>query len=109
MFKTIGKVVKPVRKSIKDLATSTVSENTLNTVGPYVPVLGSAFGVVKTCRKVYNATALTNAIVVDVKGVLIDCTLSFIKYHALCTAGTYVNGDLNYIVSTLECPNVRIK
>lgn len=115
MRETIGKAVEPVRDNIKDLATSVISENTLNTVGPYVPMLGSAFGIVKTCIKVYNATSPANAIVVGVKGVLIDCTAPIIKYPALCAgiatcaAGACVTGDPNYIVGALEWTNAVIK
>lgn len=116
MRETISKaVVEPVRQNLKEIATSAVSENTLSTVGPYVPVIGSAFGVVKTVVKVYNATSPANAIMVGVKGVLIDCTLPVIKYPVLCaaltscTAGACITGDANYLVGAFECTKVIIK
>ncbi len=46
----------------------------LKAVAPFVPVAGSAYGFVRTCVKVYNATTPSRAIVAGVKGIIIDCT-----------------------------------
>lgn len=112
---TVGKAVEPIRESVKEVAVSALSQNTLQTVSPYVPVLGSAYGVIKTCVKVYNATSPANAILVGVKGVLIDCTPPVVKYPALCaaivgcTAGACITGDPNFLVGAFECTNTVIK
>lgn len=115
MSEAIDKAVEPIREGVKDVAVSALSQNSLQTVSPYVPVLGSAYGVIKTCIKVYNATSPANAVLVGVKGVLIDCTLPVIKYPALCaaivgcTAGACITGDPNFLVGALECTNTVIK
>jgi len=115
MSKTVSKTLQPIRENIKDAVASSVSEGTLQNVGPYVLVLGSTYVIIKTCIKVYNATSPANAILVGVKGVLIDCTPPVIKYPALCaaiagcTAGAGITGDPNFIVGALECTSTIIK
>ena len=47
-------------------------------------IVGSAFGLVKTSFRVYNASTPVNAVCEAVKGVLIDCSPPVIKYPLLC-------------------------
>jgi hypothetical protein len=51
---------------------------------------------IKTAVKVYNATSPANAIMVGVKGVLIDCTPPVIKYPALCAAIVDITRVFNF-------------
>lgn len=39
-----------------------------------VPYAGSAYGLVKTCNKVYNPTSPVEAVTTGIKSVIIDCT-----------------------------------
>lgn len=48
------------------------------------PIVGSAFKLVKTSFRVYNASTPVNAVCKAVKGVLIDCSPPVIKYPLLC-------------------------
>ena len=48
------------------------------------PIVGSAFGLVKTSLRVYNASTPVNAVCEALKGVLIDCSPPVIKYPLLC-------------------------
>lgn len=115
MRETLSKAVEPIKDSVKDVTTSTLGQSTLSSVSSYIPVLGSAYGVVKTCVNVYNATSPANAVLVGVKGVLIDCTPPIIKYPALCaaiagcTAGACITGDPNFFIGALECTKSVIK
>ena len=59
-------------------------------VGPLIknaPVIGSCYGFATTAIKVYNATSPSKAIIVGVKGIILDCTLPVIKYPALTMRG----------------------
>jgi hypothetical protein len=47
------------------------------------PVVGTAYGLVKTSLRVYNASTLVNALCEAAKGVLIDCSPPVIKYPLL--------------------------
>lgn len=58
-------------------------------VGPLIknaPVIGSCYGFATTAIKVYNATSPSKAVIVGVKGIILDCTPPVIKYPALCAA-----------------------
>ena len=81
----------------------------LKTVAPFVPVAGSAYGLAKTCIRVYNATSPTKALIAGVKEIVIDCTSPVVKYSLLC-AGAIVcggaacmTGDPNFAVGAFEC------
>ena len=86
-----------------------VLNTVLKAVSPFVPVAGSAYGFAKTCVKVYNATSPTKALVAGVKGIIIDCTPSVIKYPLLCAGAiaygeaACVTGDPNFAVGAFEC------
>lgn len=86
-----------------------VVNTALKIVAPYVPVAGSAYGFVKTCVKVYNATSPIKAFVAGVKGIVIDCTPPVIKYPLLCagaiTCGGIAcfTGDPNFAIGAFEC------
>ena len=67
-----------------------VVNTALKTVSPFVPVAGSAYGLVRTCVKVYNATSPTKALIAGVKGIVIDCTPPVIKYPLLCAGALLV-------------------
>lgn len=81
----------------------------LKTVAPFVPVAGSAYGFARTCVKVYNATNPTKALIVGVKGIVIDCTPPVIKYPLLCAGAlacggaACVTGDPNFVIGAFEC------
>jgi uncharacterized membrane protein YccC len=81
----------------------------LKTAAPFIPVVGSAFGFVKTCGRVYSATSPTKAVIAGVTGVIVDCTPPVIKYPLLCagaiTCGgcALVTGDPNFLIGALEC------
>ena len=81
----------------------------LKTVAPFVPVAGSAYGFARTCVKVYNATSPTKALSAGVKGIVIDCTPTVIKYPLLCAGAidcggaACVTGDPNFAVGAFEC------
>jgi hypothetical protein len=78
-------------------------------IAPHVPVVGSAFGFVKTCIKVSRATSPAGAVVKGCKCIILDCTPPVIKYPALCAAALgctvagCLTGDANFIVGALEC------
>jgi len=48
------------------------------------PVIGSAYGFVKTAHQLYNCTTPAGAVVTATKGIILDCTPPLIKYPALC-------------------------
>ena len=81
----------------------------LKTVSPFIPVIGSSYGFVKTCVRVGNATSPTKAIIAGVRGIVIDCTPPVIKYPLLCAAavacagGACITGDPNFAVGAFEC------
>lgn len=50
------------------------------------PVIGSCYGFASTAVKVYNATSPSKAVMIEIKGVILDCTPPVIKYPALCLA-----------------------
>ena len=81
-----------------------IIKKTLNKVAPHVPVVGSAYGFVKTCIRVSKASTPGGAVVEGLKGIVIDCSPPHRKYPALClalaactTAGC-VTGDPNFFV-----------
>lgn len=61
-----------------------VVESSLNKVAPFLSVFSSAYGFGKICIKVYLTSFKTKAIINGVKGVLIECSLPYLKYPALC-------------------------
>lgn len=81
----------------------------LKTVVPFVPVAGSAYGLARTCIRIYNATSPTKALVAGFKGIVIDCTPPVIKYPLLCagalvcSGAACVTGDPNFAVGAFEC------
>jgi hypothetical protein len=81
----------------------------LKTVASFVPIAGSAFGLVKTYVKVYNATSPSQALVARVKVIIIDCTSPVIKYPLLCVGAIAYGGaacitrEPNFAVGALEC------
>ena len=50
------------------------------------PLIGTAASFADTAIKVYNSTTPTGAIKCAVKGIVIDCTPTVIKYPDLCSA-----------------------
>ena len=81
----------------------------LNKVAPFVPVVGSAYGFGKTCIQVYRATTPSQAIIMGVKGVIIDCSPPIVKYPALCATmlacggAAYITVDPNFAFGAFEC------
>ena len=81
----------------------------LKKAAPHVPVVGSAYGFVKTCVRVSSASTPAGAVVQGCKGIIIDCTPPVIKYPALCAAALgctvagCVTGDPNFFLGALEC------
>jgi len=52
-----------------------------------LPVIGQTYGLTKTAVKVVaNATSPTEAVVIGIQGVLIDCTPPVVKYPLKCAA-----------------------
>lgn len=86
-----------------------VIKSLLNKLAPHVPVVGSAYGFVKTCARVYKTTSPTGALVERCKGIILDCTPPVIKYPALCAAALActiagcTTGDPNFFVGAIEC------
>ena len=86
-----------------------IINSALNTVAPFVPAAGSAYGFAKTCIRVYNSKTPSGAIVAGVKGIVIDCTPPVIKYPLLCAGAlacggaACVTGDPNFAVGAFEC------
>lgn len=78
-------------------------------MAPIVPVISSAYGFVTICKNVYNATSPTKAVIAGVKGIVIDCTPTVIKYTLLCAAafaclgGACYTGDVNFYVGAFKC------
>jgi hypothetical protein len=58
----------------------------LKKAAPHVPVVGSAYGFVKTCVRVSSASTPAGAVVQGCKGIIINCIPPTIKYPALCAA-----------------------
>lgn len=58
----------------------------LGTILRNVPYVGSAYGFVKTCNKVYNATSPVDAALTGAKSIVLDCSPPIIKYPILCSA-----------------------
>ena len=87
----------------------------LSKVAPLVPVVGSTYNFGRTCVKVCKASSPSGAIVVRVKGVIIDCTPPVVKYPALCAAmlacggASYVTWDPNYVFGAIECATEIVK
>ena len=86
-----------------------IVNSALKTVASFVPVASLAYGFARICIKVYSATSPTKALIVRVKGIVIDCTPPVIKYPLLCagaiTCGgaACVTGDPNFVVGAFEC------
>jgi hypothetical protein len=87
----------------------------LKKVSSFVPLVGSAYSFGKTCFRVYNATSPTKALIIGVKGVVIDCTPPYIKYPLLCTeailcgGAAFFTGDPNFAIGAFECCNSIIE
>jgi hypothetical protein len=83
----------------------------LKTVVLFILIADSAYGFDRTCVKVYNATSPTKALVAGVKGIVIDCTPTIIKYLLLllcagaiaCGGAGCVTDDPNFAVGAFEC------
>jgi hypothetical protein len=81
----------------------------LKSVSPYVPVIHSAYGLGKTCIRVYSATSPSQALIQGAKGLVIDCTPPVIKYPLLCLGAvvcsgcTVFTGDPSFLIGALEC------
>lgn len=102
---SVSKVVAPI---VAPLAGS-VSTGALKVVAPFVPLVGSAYGLGKTCIRVYNATTPTKAVIEGVKGIIIDCSPPIIRYPLLCAGAlacggcAIATGDPNFGIGALEC------
>jgi hypothetical protein len=85
-----------------------IVNSALKTVTPFVPVVDSGYGFVKTYFRVYNATSPTKALVAGVKKIVIDYTPFFIKYPLSCAGAIScgdafcVTGDPNFAVGAFE-------
>lgn len=58
----------------------------INSLIKKVPIIGSCYEFAQTTVKVYNFTASAAAIKTAVRGIILDCSPSQIKYPALCAA-----------------------
>ena len=50
-----------------------------------LPVVGSAYGLVKTSIRVYNASSPVDAVSEALVGVVVDCMPPVVKYPVLCS------------------------
>ena len=56
----------------------------MGTIMKNTPIVGSAFGLVKTSLHVYNATTPVRSVREAFRGVIIDCSPPIVKYPLLC-------------------------
>lgn len=80
-----------------------------------VPIVGSAYGLVKCSIKMYNASSPIDAVCQGISSVVIDCSPPVVKYPILCSyliassAVAVISGNPLAIASTVNTARMIIE